>query len=292
MAKLYGEFLIEKKLATDEQVLDALLEQLRSVPSTAEIIYELNLLKKSDLLRILTHQQHTGSDFHSSAKSLGLWNKQISQSVMTRLQELRRPLGEILVGRGHLTLAGLTAALDGYIECCGSNLESSKETALSPLKVQEPPLSTSCRESLDPILVKEYLNVYESRIRPSLQAILKNLDETPEANRIQLQQLMSSALSEFVGLRASAGFLGAKRCEAITNETVRSLEHILKLKYIPKQQVLIELLTISAYILDGLAEFFKDFNSEVLLNSDPNMLDLIERLSKLNHSLSLSSTDL
>ena len=294
MAKLFGEYLVERNLATVEQLLDALIEQLRSVPSTAEVIYELNLMKKVDLLSIFAHQQYTGSDFRSSAQSLGLWGNQLAEKVTAHLQNLRRPLGEILVGRGHISLDSLTAALDSYVEWCSSLGKNLKPTSAVPKPVQLPQISDkstsaisqaiSGEESLDPILVKEFVDVYESQIRPSIQELIKAMGSTA-GTKSQLREYLNGALSEFIGLRAAAQFLGAKRCETIAAETVQSLEKIVKSEKLLNQRLLLEILKISSHIIDSLSEILKDFNSDSHLDGDSNMIDLIERLSKLNRSL-------
>lgn len=299
MAKLFGEYLIERQIVTVDHVLDALMEQLRSVPSTGEIIYELDLLLKPDLLRILAHQQYTGSDFRSSALALNLWGEQLAEKVSAHLQSLRRPLGEILVERGHLSLETLTTTLDAYVEMCSQTTGEEAKPARDERPATKPSsdqvlASKSVSDfsidpkpqavQLDPVLVKEYLDCYDSKIGPSLQEITKNLAATT-MSRDNLHDLLSRSLGEFVGVRAAAGFLGAKRSEAIADEIVKSLECGSKSDGLIDQKVLHEIVKTSSHILDALAQYLKDFNSEDLLANDPNMKDLAERLAKTHAAI-------
>ena len=103
MSVLFSEYLIEKKMLSMEQVLEIFIEQLEIIPSTAELIYEFNLLPKNDLLKILMKQQFEGLDFHTSAKSLGLWNSEVSDSVLKKLREVYKPFTEILIQKEFLT---------------------------------------------------------------------------------------------------------------------------------------------------------------------------------------------
>ncbi len=60
---LLSQYLLDKNILSIEQVLEIMLEQLKLVPSLPEILYELDILPKSDLLQIVMRQQLLGKDF-------------------------------------------------------------------------------------------------------------------------------------------------------------------------------------------------------------------------------------
>ena len=116
MAKLFGEFLIENTLVSTAQAIHAVITQSRSVPSTADVLYDHALLPANEQHRILVHQQYVGSDFRSRATSLGLWPRELAPKVSELVQVKRRPLGAVLVELGYLSMSTLTQALESFVE--------------------------------------------------------------------------------------------------------------------------------------------------------------------------------
>lgn len=115
MPKLFGEFLVDQQLLTEEQLARALVHQIRLMPSTVEVIFQHELLPSHKIIEILKCQQTTGRDFRSSAKFLGFWSKDLETTVQSLLEKARTPLGEVLVSLGLVTPITLTQSLDQYI---------------------------------------------------------------------------------------------------------------------------------------------------------------------------------
>ncbi len=115
MPKLFGEFLIDQQLVTEEQLTCALVHQIKLMPSTVEVIFQHKLLPNHKIIEILKCQQTTGRDFRSSAKFLGFWSNDLETTVQTLLEKARTPLGEVLVSLGFVTPLTLTQSLDQYI---------------------------------------------------------------------------------------------------------------------------------------------------------------------------------
>src|SRR4051812_38670100 len=112
---LFGEYLIQQGLVQADHILVALIEQLRTIPSTCELVFECQLIEPEAIFRALTYQQRHGIDFQSSAEALGIWSSEVAARVNSELQKRRRPLGEILVQKGFLSLQTLSSALDSYV---------------------------------------------------------------------------------------------------------------------------------------------------------------------------------
>lgn len=115
MKKLFGEYLIEKKLATTEQVLSALIEQIRGLPSICEIIYDNGLMPKEEIIKMLAHQIKNSTDFKGACVANGLWNEKLSSEVEKTARSKRKPLGEILIRNQVITAEALTSALDNFL---------------------------------------------------------------------------------------------------------------------------------------------------------------------------------
>lgn len=113
--KLFGEYLIEKGLIDAESLVDALIEQVRSLPTTVEIVRAQKLMSAANIVKAFKIESETGGSFVAAAKALGAWTPEV-ETVVNREVKLRRmPLGQILVRRGILSVEKMAAALDDFL---------------------------------------------------------------------------------------------------------------------------------------------------------------------------------
>ncbi|WP_338637066.1 hypothetical protein [Spirobacillus cienkowskii] len=63
MSLSFAEYSIEQNLLSTDQVVEAMLIQLKSQPSNTELIYDLRVLSNDDFLKVLLNQQNENSDF-------------------------------------------------------------------------------------------------------------------------------------------------------------------------------------------------------------------------------------
>lgn len=115
MAKLFGEFLVDHHIISEEQLAEALVAQVSMVPSTVEVIYKNKLLPDRKIIEILKCNQTTGRDFRSAARFLGIWSKDLEIAINRYLEESRKPLGEVLVELNILSQTSISQALDQYV---------------------------------------------------------------------------------------------------------------------------------------------------------------------------------
>jgi HPt (histidine-containing phosphotransfer) domain-containing protein len=121
-------------------LVQALVEQSKTLPSVCEIVLKKNLLNSDQLLTIFRHQVNNKFSFIQAAKELDLWNDQIDTQVTDHLDAIRIPLGEILVKIGPLTLNQLVLAFDEFLP----EREQSAGTKLQEKEIKkpsQPPLS-------------------------------------------------------------------------------------------------------------------------------------------------------
>lgn len=166
--KLFGEFLVDKGLITEEQLLEMVMQQVESAPSLPELIRKLDLLTGRELLKVFKRQAQRGLEFRAAAQSLGLWNEELEQKVRKSLSLERKPIGEILVMQGVLQQQELPHLLDEYF----SLLRSCKEE--DSQQEDLPKLSSLQREALHSF----DFPVFRSKI----EALLVSLDaESPDS---------------------------------------------------------------------------------------------------------------
>jgi len=282
MAKLFGEFLVEKNFATTEQVLDAVITQLRSVSSTAEVIFDNALLQPADQLRILGHQQYAGTDFRTSAATLGLWTEELAEKVADLVQAKRRPLGEVLVELGFLSVQSLTQALDLYIE-------ASAKPALITNPIPTQLVNRMSETKLDPFLTKEFVKSFETQIGPSIKRALEILQDQRLLQK-DLMAALHSTKMEFVALRSAASFVSATQAAGLANELIVTVDSLLNnineghgLKVDVK--ILHEIFKLTIHVFNGICQLLRDFGSEDGIDGDPNLIDLIQRLASSQEHL-------
>lgn len=113
--KLFGEFLIEKGLINKEQLAEALVEQIRTMPSYVELVWRKKLIEVDNLFRVLKIQSEQGVGFREAMTALGLWNEELDRVLQSEVRAARIPLGQILVQQQQLDLGAVTKALDDFL---------------------------------------------------------------------------------------------------------------------------------------------------------------------------------
>ncbi len=119
--KLFGEYLIEQKLITEDQLAATLIEQMRSLPTLAEVIFDSKLMNTSEIVRVLAFQAKRQLDFKAAAVKLNLWNQDLELKTQKIISEKRVPLGQLLYANKMLTIQDLTKAFDEFISVQANN---------------------------------------------------------------------------------------------------------------------------------------------------------------------------
>ena len=296
MTTSFLEYVIEKKLVPSDQLVEALIDQIRSIPSTAELIFDQKILTAKSILEILLHQQRENSDFRGSAQALALWSIETETRVKIELQKIRRPLGEILVEKGFLDLKALTSALDSYIEISNRDTSISSPAAKSaenPENIQQilsPNLHSGPPEALDSSLAEEYTDNFSSRIGPAIKEVVSRLSVSSQESQ-EVELALRKGLAEFVAIRAAAGFIGAKLSESIANSAVKLIEKLLSQSLTGIADAVKNLMNSAFDLLDGIAQCIKDFQYEPILSEDPVINDLNNRFMIAQKSVASTQSD-
>jgi len=283
MNKFFGQFLVDSQQITSDQLLHALVHQLKSAPSTAEALFEHDLLAKADQLKILAHQQIHGLDYRSSAQELGLWNVALADQVSSIIQQARRPLGEVLVSLGYLNSDVLTKTLDSYVEALSGETKS-----ISSPPEEKSLLNEQCSQSvtgsndLDPTLCAEFAENLNTKIIPALKALVL---DAHLSTREEVDKFLRIAVSEISALRAAATFVSASQSLQLATDLISTFNTLRRSDTIPPQHDLIDMIKFSTHVFDSLGQLIGNFHSENDFSSDVNLNDLNERVSALQDRL-------
>lgn len=133
--KCFGEYLVSTGVISQSNLLEALIEQLRSTPSIAEVVHTHHLLAPAQLVAVLSLQSREGLDFRSATEKLGCWGEDLWNRIHTETQKSRRPLGEILIANQNIDLKTLASSLDSFLVEEREKRESEKNSIRIPLSI-------------------------------------------------------------------------------------------------------------------------------------------------------------
>lgn len=194
MKKLFGEFLIEKNLASESQVLEALIEQIKGLPSVCEVVYDKKILSGTQVLKAMAFQMKESVDFKTACIRTNIWSEKIETEINKILQSIKVPLGEILVKKQIIDHTKLTKALDQFL--------SENINAAAPTDKNQP-------QRIPPQKV--------GYVYPELDTIFQNLNalESKAVSRFQIEGFLSVLFVATHKLKGVARFKSAERLEKL-----------------------------------------------------------------------------
>lgn len=226
--KRFGEYLVEKGAVSKDQLVDALIEQLKAQPLPCEILRGEKLMDPASLLAIFNLQAERGLGFISAARELGRWSEEWDGVIARASLGRRPPLGEILVRRGAIELSKMTLLLDDYLSEERSSLEGVAPVAAAPQPREDviaAPVPTSspapaaevtrCKEASSP--VQAFLEATSESVRQEFENIFSFMemwdDFKGQSQQLVLADLISSlqkiqSAAEGAGAPASAHLVG------------------------------------------------------------------------------------
>jgi len=114
-AKFFGEFLIEKGIISNDNLVEVLVEQIAATPPLCQLVFDKKILPPSSIFSAFRYQQENQVEFMQACKALGLWSGEVQEKTNRYLEEIRKPLGQLLVKKGYIDLKKLTKMLDEFL---------------------------------------------------------------------------------------------------------------------------------------------------------------------------------
>ncbi len=148
--KLFGEYLVEKEIINKDALVKALIQQMKSMPSLAEIIFDHQMMSTDQLMAVFRLQTHRKIGFVEAALEAGFWTAELGQKVDAQLARVRIPLGEILVKMGVASLPQISKALDEFL-----GEAKSREVVTAPIAATAPVVAPAPVEVAAPAPVVE-----------------------------------------------------------------------------------------------------------------------------------------
>lgn len=114
MAQYFGDFLVEKGIVKQEQIVDALVLQVENQQPLAKMVWESKIWDAETLLRIFRYQHAHNVNFVRAVTENNLDNTGF-QEVLKAHSSQRKPLGQILVEQNAIDLKTLALQLDEFL---------------------------------------------------------------------------------------------------------------------------------------------------------------------------------
>jgi hypothetical protein len=246
---LFGEFLVHKGLIKSNAILSLLIDQIRSQPSVAEIVYLNKLLTEPQQLQVLRLQSRTGWDYQQACVELKYWSEKVALVVAEKSAKTRVQLGQLIVSKGLMTPSDLTRALDEFVGLCETDGSSSVQSTRKPpavpdLQLSSVPGGAAARNNVIPIGISPALSVSEphfTTVDPILLteflellpvSRLKEMSEITKSWNVKIQNgetdlvimELSAIAREMDSIRGAARFIRAELVERLMHLGTTTIE--------------------------------------------------------------------
>lgn len=111
----FGEYLLQKNAVKPEALAQAMVAQVKSTPSHAEIAASKGLIGPADLVAILSTQARLKSDFATACKEKGFWTPAIQSALLEESRKARRSYLQELIDAGAIAHQQLNQLFDSYM---------------------------------------------------------------------------------------------------------------------------------------------------------------------------------
>lgn len=198
-AKFFGEYLVAAGIVSEDALLSALFEQMRSIPSVCEIVFKKKVLSSQQVLQAIKTQNQKQIEFKAACQELGFWSSEVEASVLAEVKNARIPLGQVLVKAGAADLSTITKALDEFL----ARVEEPKASPSAPkletsktAEVSEP----TAGPKIDSVLLEElFTNLNADRIE-KFKNIINGFDYAEDNIKIDVVKALVAEVHFMRGL--------------------------------------------------------------------------------------------
>ena len=276
--KLFGQYLVEKGIIDENELLSALIQQIKEIPSVVEVVYESKLLNPTQILRALELQTRNNTDFIQACKTLGFWDENVVAKFNSLASEKQIPLGQVLVKSGKVSFQKIVNALDEYLA-----LVAEAEKNHSPnLSLVEPQKKSSdlLEETGSPDLMRNYAELLSKEKIAAIEglfnlclAVISKPDSGSDCIDV-LRQIYKG----FHEIRGMARFVNATKTEMLAEKMESTLSELLSVSPPAIPQPAVELLSdlgkSTLHLIEGIKDCLVLTQSEAqCLSSDGPKLE-------------------
>jgi hypothetical protein len=228
-SKYFGEFLVEKGVITEENLVDALIEQLANTPPLCQVIHQKKILSSAKIFEAFRFQQDNQVEFMQACKAIGAWTQEVQEKAFNSLDDIRKPLGHILVSKGLIDLKKLTNMLDEFL----SQLSMAPAAAPIPTPVSIPVVvaapvieSEELMESYQPGILMELDETFDEKKRKMVRVALSLVKDNAGSDNAICKKLMGDVYKIVHGLNGLLGLLALDKLSELLTDMEQYLSVI------------------------------------------------------------------
>jgi hypothetical protein len=228
-SKYFGEFLVEKGVITEENLVDALIEQLANTPPLCQVIHQKKILSSAKIFEAFRFQQDNQVEFMQACKAIGAWTQEVQDKAFNSLDDIRKPLGHILVSKGLIDLKKLTNMLDEFLSQLSMAPAAAPVPTPSPIPVPvvAPAMeSEELMESYQPGILMELDETFDEKKRKMVRVALSLVKDNAGSDNAICKKLMGDVFKIVHGLNGLLGLLALDKLSELLTEMEQYLSAI------------------------------------------------------------------
>lgn len=273
-SKYFGEFLVEKGVISQENLVEALIDQIATTPPLCQVIFQKNILPTAKIFEAFRFQQDHQVEFMSACQSIGAWTQNVQDKTFQAIDEIRKPLGHILVNKGLIDLKKLTNMLDEFLSQL-TIIPTSQPAFIPPAASSAPEVKKSSPQASSLIDLSELTESFQP-------GILMELEETFDEKKKKMIRVALSLVKD----NAGSDLVICKKLMMDVYKIVHALNGLLGLLALDK---LSEFLTSMEGYLNTLQPLLADRSTEKIIDDTIQLTKAIEfswalRSSILTHA--------
>jgi hypothetical protein len=230
----FGEFLIEKKIISEEQLLDALVFQLEHLPSFLRVLREEKVFSPEDLFRLIQTQLENDTDLITVIKNEKKLDEKRLDDLYQKQFLKRKMLGSVLVELKIVQQTDIEKSLHEFLRVKDTLPKKEKTIPVAtpaPTKVVEVEISQAALDSLRELGMTEDLpasapavnKVVEVEISQAALDSLRELGITEDLPIAALTKVVTNniLIEEFLGKYSEKMFNKQKKILEILNQSLK-----------------------------------------------------------------------
>ncbi len=192
----FGEYLLEKGMLNEDQLVDTLACQIEQLPSFLSLIKNNNILSNKEILNIVEKQIKNKTDILDIIRKDDILSNEKIKELFTLQMKNKKTLTEILVEKNIVSLDKIEVAIKDYIEVKKNTpnvladiptQNDSKEASVDDVSSGESNISAAALESLKELGLSDQNEISE---------LESQVIDTPEGERIAINQAALDSLKE------------------------------------------------------------------------------------------------
>lgn len=193
MKKLLGEFLVEKGLLSNGDLLDALMLQSSNTSSVAEIVHKNKFLDCETILSTLKFQAEHSLGFYQALSKLGHLSDELTSKIKKIMDKERKPLGQILLETKKIDCEQLIQAFDDFIyETKNSTAGEEQDTSPSGADAENTLKLTPNFKTFAPELLGQFLQSFSEEAMANIEQVDIRKDDLSKV-KDNLREILAGA---------------------------------------------------------------------------------------------------